>query len=90
MDSQCEWGDVIVLRFTRIVFVVNSSSFLLIVTIDHHMLKYQEINPLFVDQFQFLSSVYVDDVSLGSNDMESTYKLYLKLKLQLAEAGFKL
>ena len=36
---------------------------------------------MFVEKF--LSSVYVDDVSLGSNDMESTYivyKLYLKSK----------
>ena len=39
---------------------------------------------------EFLSSVYVDDVSLGSNNVESTYELYLNSKLRLAEAGFKL
>ena len=46
---------------------------------------------MFVEKF--LSSVYIDDVSLGSNDMESTYivyKLYLKSKSRPAEAGFKL
>ena len=74
-----EMPDVIVLRFTRVVFGVNSSPFLLNATIDHHMRKYQEIDPSFVDKF--LSSVYVDDVSLGSNDVESTYELYLKSKL---------
>ena len=70
------------------MFGVNSSPFLLNATIDHHLRKYQEIDPLFMDKF--LSSVHVDDVSLGSNDVESTYELYLKSKLQLAEAGFKL
>jgi hypothetical protein len=80
--------EVVVMRFTRVVFGVNSSPFLLNATIDHHMRKYQEIDPLFVDKF--LSSIYVDDVSLGSNDVESTYELYLKSKSRLAEVGFKL
>ena len=80
--------EVVVMRFTRVVFGVNSSPFLLNATIDHHMRRYQAIDPLFVDKF--LSSIYVDDVSLCSNDVESTYELYLKSKSQLAEAGFKL
>ena len=87
-DVKGEVPDVVVLRFTRVVFGVNSSPFLLNATIDHHMRRYQEIDPLFVDKF--LSSIYVDDVSLGSNDVESTYELYLKSKSRLAEAGFKL
>ena len=87
-DVDGEMPNVIVLRFTRVVFGVNSSPFLLNATLDHHIRKYQEIDPLFVDKL--LSSVYVDDVSLGSNDVDSTYELYLKSKLQLAEAGFKL
>ena len=80
-----EVPEVIVLRFTRVVFGVNSSPFLLNATIDHHMRKYQEIDPLFVEKF--LSSIYV---SLGLNDVESIYELYLKSKSRLAEAGFKL
>ena len=87
-DVKGEVPDVVVLRFTRVVFGVNSSPFLLNATIDRHMRRYQEIDPLFVDKF--LSSIYIDDVSLGSNDVESTYKLYLKSKSRLAEAGFKL
>ena len=55
-----EKPDVIVLRFTRVVFGVNSSPFLLNATIDHHMRKYQEIDPLLTN------FSYVDDVSLGS------------------------
>lgn len=87
-DVTEEVPDVVVLRFTRVVFGVNSSPFLLNATIDHHMRRYQEIDPVFVDKF--LSSIYVDDVSLGSSDVESTYELYLKSKSRLAEAGFKL
>ena len=73
-----EKPDVIVLRFTHVVFGVNSSPFLLNATIDHHIRRYQEIDPLFVDKF--LSSTYVDDVSLGSDNVESTHELYLKSK----------
>lgn len=68
-----EKPDVIVLRFTRVVFGVNSSPFLLNAMIDHHMKNYQEIDPLFVDKF--LSSIFVDDVSLGSDNVESMYEL---------------
>ena len=50
-----------------------------------HSLRF---NPSFVEQF--LSSIYVDDGSFGSSDVESTYEFYLKSKSCLAEAGFRL
>ena len=56
-----------VLRFTRVVFGVKSSPFLLNATIHQHMQKYREVDPSFVDTF--LSSIYVDDVSIGSADV---------------------
>lgn len=80
--------EVINLRFTRVVFRINSSPFMLNAMIDCHKQIYQEINPLFVDEF--LSSIYVVDVSIGSDNAESTYELYLNSKSRLAEAGFKL
>ena len=80
--------DITTLRFARVVFGVSSSPFLLNATINHHMETYRNADPSFVDKF--LSSIYVDDVSLGSNDVASTYKLYLKSKSRLAEAGFNL
>ena len=83
-----ETPEVIVLRFARVAFGVSSSPFLLNATISHHVETYRDVDPSFVDKF--LSSIYVDDVSLGSNDVESTYELYLKSKSRLAEAGFKL
>ena len=39
---------------------------------------------------KFRSSIYVDNIVLGLTDEESTYKLYLKSRIRLAEAGFKL
>lgn len=38
----------------------------------------------------FLSSIYVDDLVTGASDTEVAYELYLKAKLRLAVAGFKL
>ena len=34
--------------------------------------------------------IYVDDVSLGADTVESTFDLYLKSKMRLADAGFTL
>ena len=87
-DAEEETPEVIILRFTRVVFGVSSSPFLLNATISHHMETYRDVDPSFVEEF--LSSIYVDDVSLGSSEVESTYRLYLKSKSRLAEAGFKL
>ena len=50
-DVNRETPDVIVLRFTRVVFGVNSSPLLLNATIEHHMRKYQEIDPSFMTNF---------------------------------------
>ena len=52
-DVDGEMPNVIVLRLTGVVFGVNTSPFLLNVTIDHHVQKYQEIDPLFVDKLIF-------------------------------------
>ena len=78
-NIQDERTDVITLRFAHVVFGVSSSPFLLNATINHHMETYREIDPSFVDKF--LSSIYVDDVSLGASNIESAYELYLKSKL---------
>ena len=83
-----ELPQVIILRFTRVAFGVSSSNFLLNATISHHMEQYRQSDPDFMDKF--LSSIYVDDLVTGIKDLESTYELYMKAKLQLATAGFKL
>ena len=79
---------VVVYQFTRVAFGVSSSPFLLNATLKHHIETYQDSDPEFVKKS--LSSVYVDDVSVGAESEESAYELYLKSKVRLAEGGFTL
>jgi len=72
-------------RFTRVVFGVSSSPFLLNATIKHHLEKYGKTYPQFVQLF-----VYVDDVRFGVDNDDDAYKLYLKSKTILREGGFNL
>ena len=55
---------------------------------NHHLQTFRETDPDFVDKF--LSSIYVDDLVSGGDDVQSTHEFYLKSKLRLATAGFKL
>ena len=87
-DPGVEPPELMTLRFARVVFGVSSSPFLLNATINHHMEGYRDSDPGFVDKF--CSSIYVDDVVSGSTDVESAYRFYLKARLRLGEAGFKL
>ena len=87
-DVEEESPELVTYRFTRVAFGVSSSPFLLNATIQHHMKKYIPTDPEFVHKF--LRSVYVYDVSLGSDTVESTFELYSKSRVRLAEAGFTL
>ena len=87
-DPHVEPPEVVTLRFTRVMFGVSSSPFLLNATIKHHMETYCRADPHFVDKF--LSSIYVDDLVTGSSDVESTYEFYKKSSQRLAVAGFRL
>ena len=80
--------EIVVLRFTRVVFGVSSSPFLLNATIKHHTERYKDADPEFVERF--LRSIYVDDLSSGAPEINAAYELYLKSKLRRAEGGFNL
>ena len=79
---------VLTFRFSRVVFGVSSSPFLLNATIRHHLEKYNDVHPEFVQRF--LRSVYVDDVSFGADCDDDAYELYLRSKQILSEGGFNL
>ena len=79
---------IIILRFTRVVFGVSSSPFLLNATVKHHMEQYRSVDPEFVQNF--LESIYVDDLNTGEENDEQAFLLYKKSKLRLAEGGFNL
>ena len=57
-------------------------------TIKHHTEQYEECDPDFTRKF--LESIYVDDLTLGDNDVDSTFELYVKSTLKLKEADFNL
>jgi hypothetical protein len=77
-DPKDESSSVITLRFTRVVFGVSSSPFLLNATVNHHIETFRESDPSFTDKF--LSSIYVDDLVSGADDVKSTYEFYVKYK----------
>ena len=67
--------EIVVLRFTHVVFGVSSSPFLLNATIKHHIEQYKEADPEFVEKFFCL--IYVDDLSSGASEVDTAYELYL-------------
>ena len=79
---------VITLRFTRVVFGLSSSPFLLNATIKHHIEQFEQCEPDFTRKF--LQSIYVDDPTSGDSDVDSTFELCVKSKLRLREADFSL
>ena len=74
------------MRFTRVVFGVSASPFLLNATLYHHLAKYRKGNPRLFDTL--LKSIYVDDVTYGVNTEEDAYQLYASSKKIFAEGGF--
>ena len=79
---------MIELRFTRVVFGVSSSPFLLNATVKHHLEKFIATHPEIVTSI--LQSIYVDDVVFGAEDEDSAYKLYLESKQILRNGSFNL
>ena len=75
-------------RFTRLVFGVSSSPFLLNATLKYHLNKYAVSDPEFVKKI--LKALYVDDLTTGGQTVNETYKLFLKTKLRMLEAGFNM
>ena len=69
---------IITLRFTRVVFGVSSSPFLLNATIRHHLEKFSASYPRLVSCIS--QSLYVDDLVCGASDEESAYELFVTSK----------
>ena len=76
------------MRFTRVVFEVSFSPFLLNATIKHHISKYQDSYPELVDKLT--QSTYVDDVIFGTDTEEDAYTLYTNSKEVLGHGSFNL
>jgi len=76
------------MRFTRVVFGVSSSPFLLNATISHHLNKYRDQHPDLIETL--LHSIYVDDVTCGANTEDEAYQLYNTSTRIFADGGFHL
>jgi len=75
--------EVITLRFTRLVFGLVYSPFILNVTLRNHLSKYENTDPSFVDTV--VSTLYVDDFASGKDSAKDGFELYRKLKLCFGE-----
>ena len=82
---------LVIRRFMRVVFGVNSSPLLLNGTIHHHLNSYMDGHPEFVEDA--LRSLYVDDLAPSKPNRDSTIRwtlLHSKLKTRFKEAGFNM
>ena len=79
---------LLILRFNRILFGMNSSLFLLNGTLHHHITEYYKEDVEFATKL--LESLYVDDVSSGSETTGGGFELYQEAKSCFAQGGFHL
>ena len=81
-------SNIIPLRFTRVVFGVTSSPFILNATLRHHVNKYLVNDPGFV--YEMLRSLYVDDYASGCETIPKALELARSIKARLSVAGFNM
>ena len=87
-DILKENPEVVTFRFTRVVFGVSSSPFLLNATIRYHLEAHLENHQFIVERL--LKSFYVDDVITGASTEDEAFSLYQMAKEILKEGGFNL
>ena len=70
------------------MFGLGPSPFLLNATLPHHVKKYEDLDSQFVKEF--LSNLYADDLSSGSDSIADAFQLFLKSKLCMQETRFNI
>ena len=75
---------IAVYRFSRNMFGLNASPFLLNATLRHHISKYKEMDQKTIESF------YVDNLVTGGNNTSEGHKLYRKTKQRMATSVFRL
>ncbi|GFW75342.1 integrase catalytic domain-containing protein [Trichonephila clavipes] len=79
---------IYVLNFTRVLFGLLPSPYLLAATLKHHLKKYREQYP---HTFELLnSSIYVDDLICGQNDVPDALRTTLECLQIFSDAGILL
>ena len=75
-------------RFCCVLSGAGPSPFLLNGTLRHHLSKYEEVDPMFVQALK--DSLYVDDLLGASSDEDQAHDLYQNTKKCLKEGGFEM
>ena len=87
-DIDSENPEIVIYRYTRVVFGLNCSPFLLGATLSHHVSNYEFENPKVGEKLK--QSLYVDDVVFGAETPAEVYELYKETKLCLSKGSFHL
>ncbi|XP_065054036.1 uncharacterized protein LOC135682880 [Rhopilema esculentum] len=87
-DVSSENPELIKLRFTRLVFGLTSSPFVLNATLRKHIMTEGKNDPLFV--YNTLRSLYVDDYQSSFSTNNEAFETYRKLKDSLHKVGFNM
>ena len=77
-----------VYRFTRVVFGVTPSPFLLNATLKYHLQRFLKSNEAIVNRL--LQSTYVDDVISGTDTEEEAFELFAQAEHIFGQGGFNL
>ena len=87
-DISVDKPEIQVLKFTRVVFGVGPSPYLLNATIAQHLRLFEEMYPSTVQKIK--QSIYVDDVVMGATSVREAYSLYKESKEIFGMGGFNL
>ena len=79
--------EVVVYRFTRVIFGMNASQYLLAVCIRKHLFQLKETHD---EVGHLIRSLFVDDYIGGADNPEEAMKMYARIKELLLQAGLEL
>jgi len=85
-DSNAENLDIITMRFTRLVFGLTCSPYMLNATIRHHLESVVDSDRTFADSV--VSSIYVDDFASSFQTEKEAFEMYENLKKHFLSGGF--
>ena len=79
---------IVIYRFTRVVFGLTSSPFLLNATLQHHLSKYLPIADISVYIEKLMRDLYVDDSTKSFDEVHECQRFFEISKTCLATANF--
>eukprot|EP00112_Aurelia_sp_Birch-Aquarium-sp1_P009810 Seg2129.4 transcript_id=Seg2129.4/GoldUCD/mRNA.D3Y31 product="hypothetical protein" protein_id=Seg2129.4/GoldUCD/D3Y31 len=87
-DPTAEEREIKEYRYARVIFGAGPSPFLLCGTVKHHLKKYQDTDPEFVERLE--KSLYVDNAVIGCDSVEDAIQMFEKTQMRFKEGGFTL